>query len=409
MKGIKLANIVLLVAGLGLTVLGVALLLYDGGREREPQTVPVADALPATDADWLAEGEALVAKHNCNFCHRTEIPTDANHVPRDNCQACHQYKQRPENLAPPLQFIAERRNEDWIKRYLRYPYRIRQNSADRMPDLGLTDREIEVLTRYLTLKAAAGIASLPDWKPEREAEPDPERLAAGRALWQQHACATCHTLGDEVVRPSYDENGKPALMPVVFAPDLAKAWTRLRPEWIAEGIQHPAVRMPWSGMYQLNLSQQDARALAWYVVNAVPSPKPKVSAAEVLDVLRRRCNGCHYGPDEKAPFNTNPKGGAGWLATWGAKPRKLDLMTLKGLMTGATDDLGKPRPSVIPYAENSPLLMHIKGLKHPHMPFGLDPLPKAEIELIESWIQSGAPLPKETGGIQVNPPIEMGD
>ncbi|MCB9895929.1 MAG: c-type cytochrome [Planctomycetes bacterium] len=410
MKGIKLANIVMLVTGLGLTALGISLIMYHGAKGgRDSDTPPVHGELPATVEEWLAEGDKLVLKHNCNFCHRTEVPQDATHIPRDNCQSCHQYKSRPENLAPPLDSIAERRTEPWIKRYLRYPYPIRQNSNDRMPDLGLTDREVTVLTKYLALKANDAISSLPDWKPKREAEPSEERLQKGTVLWLEYNCRQCHTLGDDEIKPTYDNNGRPHLMPVVFAPDLSRAWTRVRPEWLAEGIRHPAQRMPWSGMLQTNMTEEEARELAWYVTNAVPSPRPTVSASEVMDVLRRRCNGCHYAPDKNAPASANPEGGAGWLDTWSAKPRKLDLWTLEGVMRGAVDDLGEPRPSVIPYDENSPLLMHIKGLKHPRMPFGMNPLPPEETELIERWILSGAPLPADKGGIKVNPPIEMGD
>lgn len=404
MKGIKLTNLILLIAGLGLTILGVTLLLIDSGGARDPDGVPLVE--PQTDAEWLAAGENLVKQYNCNFCHRTEVPKDAAHLPRDNCQQCHQYNQRPENLAPPLEYIAERRPEAWIRRYLRYPYRIRQNSSDRMPDLGLSDREINALTRYLVLKAQD--TSLPDWKPAREETPDAARLAKGKALWDKYACGTCHTLGEKIVKPTYDENGNPHRLPVVFAPDLSKAWTRTRPEWLAEAIREPSKHMPWSGMLQTNMTQGEARELAWYVTNAVPDPKNTVSAAEVMNILRARCNGCHYAPDAEAGPNSNPEGGAGWIAVWNSKPRKLDLMTLEGLLHGAVDDLGRPRPSVVPYAENSPLLMHVKGLKHPHMPYAADPLTPEEISKLERWVLSGAPVPKETGGIKVNPPIEMG-
>ena len=404
MKDIRLSNLILLVAGLGLTVLGVTLLLIDGsGRD----TDGVAITEPETDVEWLAAGENLVKQYNCNFCHRTETPTDAAHLARDNCQQCHQFHDRPENLAPPLESIAERRPEAWIKRYLRYPYRIRQNSHDRMPDLGLTDREINALTRYLVIRAQD--TKLPDWKPEREEKPDAERLSNGKDLWDKYACATCHTLGDAIVKPTYHENGKPNLMPVVFAPDLSKAWTRVRPEWLAEAIQHPSKRMPWSGMLQTAMTQTEARELAWYVMNAVPAPKHTVSAGEVMDILRENCNGCHYAPDAEAGPNTNPEGGAGWIATWNSRARKLDLMTLEGLLKGAVDDLGQPRPSVIPYAENSPLLMHVKGLKQPSMPFAADPLTPEQTNKLERWVLSGAPVPRDSGGIHVNPPIEMGD
>ncbi|MCA8938103.1 MAG: hypothetical protein KDB68_18135, partial [Planctomycetes bacterium] len=65
MKGIRLSNLILLVAGLGLTVLGVTLLLIDGsGRD----TDGVAITEPETDAEWLAAGENLIKQYNCNFC-----------------------------------------------------------------------------------------------------------------------------------------------------------------------------------------------------------------------------------------------------------------------------------------------------------------------------------------------------
>jgi len=407
MKAIKLANLILLISGLALTGLGITLLLYDAASERDNFTFRMLE-WPDTDDEWLAQGKLLVQQHNCNFCHRTEKPTDAAHLARDNCQQCHQYKDRPENLAPPLDSIGERRTEDWIRRYLRYPYPIRQNSGDRMPDLGLPDREVEILTRYLLLRAADGIESLPDWRPAREAEPDAARLAGGRALWDKFNCAQCHSLGEQVVKPTYNERGQPHLMPVVFAPALDMAWTRTRPEWLAEGIQHPNQRLAWSGMFQTTMTQAEARELAWYVTNAVPSPKSRVSAGEVVDLLRRRCNGCHYGPDKNAPASANPAGGAGWTAVWG-KARKLDLMSIEGLMKGAVDDLDNARPVAVGYAPNSPLLMHVKGLKHPSMPFGMDPLPPEEIRLIEDWIMAGAPTPTSQGGIKVNPPIELGD
>lgn len=409
MKGIKLANVVLLVAGLGLTVLGVVLLLYDGVREREHESTPVSDALPSTDAEWLATGEKLVAEHNCNFCHRTEIPKDKNHVPRDNCQSCHQYSNRPENLAPPLDTIAERRPEPWLRRYLKFPYPIRENSSDRMPDMQLSDREVEVLTRYMLLNAADGIASLPSYAPAREARPDPERMNVGRQLWAKYECGTCHSLGEHKVTPQYDHEGNVKLMATVFAPRLDKAWTRTRPEALAAIIRHPAMRIPWANMLQKDISEREAMDLAWYIVNAVPAPKHTVSHNEVVDILRRRCNGCHYGPDPEASFNTNPEGGAGWLATWTARPIKLDLMSYEGLMKGAVDELGNRRAVVVPYARNSPLLMYVKGHKQPRMPFGADPLPEDEIDKIERWILSGAPGPGKDGEITVNPPIEFGD
>jgi hypothetical protein len=113
-----------------------------------------------------------------------------------------------------------------------------------------------------------------------------------------------------------------------------------------------------------------------------------VTADEVMAILQARCSACHYGPNENAGEESNPAGGAGYIGIW-SKPRKLDLMTLEGLMRGAVDDYGLPRPTVVPHAENSPLIMHLRGLKPPEMPFAGDPLPEEEIDKIERWMRSG--------------------
>ncbi|MBZ0135658.1 MAG: hypothetical protein K8I27_04740 [Planctomycetes bacterium] len=123
MKRFNLASLIVLGIGLILCVVGVFL----GTIRQDPHLkfLPEQDLpMPRSDHELLAMGDELVIKHNCNFCHRTEVPADKNHVARDNCQGCHQYSKRPENLAPPLETIAERRTEDWIQRYLRYPYPI---------------------------------------------------------------------------------------------------------------------------------------------------------------------------------------------------------------------------------------------------------------------------------------------
>jgi len=400
MNRLKLANIALFVAGLGLVLVGVVLMLTS--ETTAPAPAPQTDALPE-GAELVAAGEKLVAEHNCNFCHRTERP-DSHPTVRDNCQLCHQFHDRPENLAPPLKHIAERRPEDWIRRYLRYPYKLRPQSPDRMPDLALSDRTVEVLTRYLgaIARPVSGRAI------GRELEPSEARLEDGRVLFKRFGCDGCHKLGNREFELERKADGSLVQPAGVFAPDLTMAFNRLRPEWVVQAIRDPVAWMPWSGMPPQVMTADEAELLAWYVFNAGPRHQTKVDHHRVEAILRARCNGCHYGPDPKAGPSTNPQGGAGWLGTWG-KPRKLDLMSIEALMRGAVDDLGRPRPTVIPWAENAPLLMHLKGLKQPHMPFGGDPLPPDELAELEDWIKGGAPVPVKQGGIKVAPPIEMGN
>ncbi len=401
MRAIKWSNLILLGSGLALTISGIALLVVGSAGS------PGIQALPQSRTEFLSAGEELVKQHNCNFCHRTEPPPS--HAPdRANCQQCHQLHARVENLAPPLQHIAERRTEDWIRRYLRYPYAIRTGSADRMPDLQLSDLEIEVLTGYMLALAQERLAQLPETAPQRDEEPDAGRLERGKALWDRYTCGTCHSLGDHRVVAEYGPGGVPTVNAVVFSPPLDLAWTRTRPGWIAAAIKDPAKWLPWAGMVVPEISEQDAHELAWYVMNAVPTPVNTATHHDVMGVLAANCNGCHYGPREDASPATNPEGGAGWLATWTRYPRKLDLISYEGLRRGSLDDLGRPRPVVVPYAENSPLLAHLDGRKHPRMPFGLDPLRDEQVEVIRRWIMAGAPGP-EVADIPTRPPLPISE
>ncbi|MHC4840310.1 MAG: c-type cytochrome [Planctomycetota bacterium] len=397
MERVKVFNLAVLAVGFGLSLLGIILVANSGGNG--------LDTSPSTDQpkDWIAQGADLIAEKNCNFCHRTELPKD--HVPRDNCQLCHQKEMRVENLAPPMNRIAERRPQSWTKRFLRYPHTVRQNSNDRMPDLSLSDHQIKALTSWIYAQPAAAEIALDDG-PSREDKPDAEKMQAGARLFEERQCNTCHELGDHEIEIEFTPNGVPIKPPAVFAPSLDYTFTRVRPGWLVAAIKDPHKWMPWSGMYS-GVTDEEAETLAYWIMNQ-PVPKTDVNSDRVVGILRANCNGCHYGPEEKAPPSTNPLGGAGWLDFWSAKPRKLDLMTLKGLLSGSVDDLGHVRPAVVPYAENSPLLMHLKGRKQPHMPMGMNPLNDEDLKAIEEWIMAGAPVPKGSG-IKVHPPIEMGD
>lgn len=240
-----------------------------------------------------------------------------------------------------------------------------------MPDLGLSDREIEILVRYLKLQAEAIVLALPASGPEREAKPRYPRILTGRGLFVRYNCMNCHSLGKHQIRIQRDDEGK-----VVFqhgalqAPDLTNLWQRVRPAWVVAAVQHPPVWMPWARMPDLDVTERDAEDLAWFLMNAIESPKTDVTGGQVETLLQQRCASCHGGAEPA---------------------RGLDLSTLRGMRKGATDELGNPRPTVVPFAENSPLLYHLNG-KKPHPELTADQrLTDQQYREIESWVRAGAP------------------
>ncbi len=414
----RLSHVGVLVFGIALCVLGALSFLYRPGATYQGTPVPTQppvfkepgfDDLPSQPAAIAEAGEKLVRDFKCNYCHRTDLTSTPEH-PRENCQHCHQNqaKQIPDHLAPPLNRIAERRPGAWLRRYLRYPYALRTNNASRMPDMGLTDFQVEVAARYLESLAQVPLLPMNTSGPSREVNPDAARLEQGRALNTRFGCTVCHGLGDQKAAFVDDLKILEGSPTAIFAPDLGSTFNRVRPGWLAAAIKHPSRWMPWAKMPE-NAAMTDAEAetLAYWVMNAVPSPKPTVAYSQIQELFNFRCLSCHYAPMPKPPMSANPEGGAGWLATWSKKPRHFSVEDYEHLLLGSHDDLGRRRPAVVPFALNSPILMHLSGAKHPAMPFGQDPLPADEFKLIESWILSGARGPSKVGGIEISPPLEF--
>jgi len=87
---------------------------------------------------------------------------------------------------------------------------------------------------------------------------------------------------------------------------------------------------------------------------------------EVMPLLEKRCNKCHY-PEEQ-------RGG-------------LDLTRIATILRGG-DDLG---PAIVPSKpDDSPIIQVLTGAKKPEMPKKGEKLPAAEIELLRRWIAEGA-------------------
>lgn len=312
--------------------------------------VKMASQLPETAAELAVEAEGIITRRACRSCHRPDQATEA---------------ETSAIMAPPLARIAERRPAEWLRRFLRYPYTIRPHQAERMPQLGLSDFEVEVLARYLEWQARERIALLPAERPAREAKPRHPRILTGRRLFVKYNCMNCHSLGQHQIRIQRDEQGH-----VVFqhgalqAPDLTNVWQRVRPQWLVAMIQHPPDWMPWSRMPELNVSEQDVQDLAWYLMNAEPSPATQVAAADVESLLSNKCASCH---------GTH------------APARGLDLSSLAGLRQGVLDDFGTHYPVVVPFAENSPLLGRLARGDAEHTP------QPEELARLKEWILAGTP------------------
>lgn len=107
-------------------------------------------------------------------------------------------------------------------------------------------------------------------------------------------------------------------------------------------------------------------AILFCVFTRIAFAAPVSFESEVMPLLEKRCNKCHY-PEEQ-------RGG-------------LDLTRIATMLRGG-DDLG---PAIAPSKpDDSPLIQVLTGAKKPEMPKKGEKLPASEIELLRRWIAEGA-------------------
>ncbi|MEZ6129690.1 MAG: c-type cytochrome [Planctomycetaceae bacterium] len=184
-----------------------------------------------------------------------------------NCQACHGpllSASLPARKAPVLTDAASRLTPRFIKEFLNNPQAVKAGTA--MPDvLGGDDaeRQVEALTHFL-----ASSGSL---------VPSPVSAVAvkrGEALFHRVGCAACH--GDQ--RKSASERPE-------FAMPLGDPNTKYTVGSLAAFLKNPHVVRPSGRMPALNLTDEEARDIASYLMKDV-----KVDATITFEMFEGRWN-----------------------------------------------------------------------------------------------------------------------
>jgi mono/diheme cytochrome c family protein len=187
-------------------------------------------------ADPIAAGRAVAAKYSCGGCHVLDDGKGG-------------------NVGPDLRVAGQKLNPAWVKTFLDdprsagkiYPWR-----PQRMPDLGLTDEEVGVMTSYLA--AMGKREATPFAKPDTGAF-DPKKVEAGKTLYVV-TCAQCHSLGKVIETLPVNQQG----------PDLIRVTERIDFEWAKRWLNDPKKIDPKTRMTipPLNPAQIDeVRMFVW--------------------------------------------------------------------------------------------------------------------------------------------------
>jgi cytochrome c1 len=406
-------------------VLACMLVLLLGCR-RDERATPPAPASSAAGTTPVAvaprgdpeHGKALFAQFECNRCH---TGPDLDDTPLDkHCVRCHQqihagtYRASATTLAkwqktivhfrdvPSLTSVGERLQGEWISRFLLNPVDLRPHLETTMPRLALSPDEARDIAAYLTKNApAAPTVSL-----------EGASAAKGWEVFDAKGCRQCHQFtGAPAARVEPLVKTDPHTPAAALAPDLRWARERVGAAELVRWISDPQAVKPGTLMPKLDLTADEVKNLAAFILQSELAPPPQEPVPQRLPVLVRRvsydevsrrvfrntCWHCHAEPDYAIG-----DGGPGNTGGFGFKPRGLNLAEYDGVNAGYIDDKGERRSIFSAMSDGTPRLVAAlvarqreeAGQSDPAlrgMPLGLPAVSAEDVQLVESWIAQGRP------------------
>ncbi|HYL47289.1 MAG TPA: c-type cytochrome [Candidatus Limnocylindrales bacterium] len=269
----------------------------------------------------------------CGSCHRNDLP-ETPRLDRGrqllaefNCSGCHRLQgiERPVMLGPDLSSIGTKASREWIYKWLKEPRTITDADGNmtvdgveteeepRMPKFRLTDQELRALSAFLSAQRAKPVEPVKfDPRVVAAWSKNPELISQGELRFRQMFCSTCHSLA--VTRA-----GETKLVGGDIGPELTKAGTKVKPEWLAAWLRNPQSYLPNSKMPRYEWSDTDLYQVTQYIQGKLTdsdllSNVPQLGAPTEDDLklgrrlfLEKGCAGCHliegvgsqkdFGPD----------------------------------------------------------------------------------------------------------------
>lgn len=161
------------------------------------------------------------------------------------CQGCHVMNGTGRLVATDLSMEASQAQPQWMKGYFKIPYSLRPILTERMPNLFLSDAEINVLVDYM--EKVFVVDSL-----DKTIKSDPALVVEGRGLYyERYGCQSCHQVG-----------GKGGYV----GPPLDKVASRLKAGWIYHWLEDPGAYKPESIEPDNKLTDHEAEALTAFLM-----------------------------------------------------------------------------------------------------------------------------------------------
>jgi mono/diheme cytochrome c family protein len=165
-----------------------------------------------------------------------------------SCLKCHTINGTGGDIAPDLSMVGSQLQRDWTKQYFKVPYSLRPIVEERMPNLFISDADIEtVLDYFYTVLVNDSISTISNW------DFSPTAKERGRGLfWEKYGCQSCHLVG-----------GKGGYV----GPPLDKAGDRLQPQWAFHWLMNPQRYKPKTIEPRSGVSEAEARDIVAYLMS----------------------------------------------------------------------------------------------------------------------------------------------
>jgi cytochrome c1 len=252
-------------------------------------TAPISMVPPEPLGDSV-RGHAAIEKYECNRCHAVEGIVAA--APQKHCVSCHteivegrfvakdpaktaEWKASVYDLdvAPSLIAVGKRLRGGAVVNYLMQPHDLRPNLAANMPRLALSRSEARDIAAYLGATSEEDVVRSGD-------------ATAGRKAMESKGCGACHAFSGVAALPATPPaeplSAKDFAVGKRLAPDLRFARDRMTFSKIVSWLRDPRGTKPDTKMPSIPLSEEEARDIASYLVNA-KLDRPWVASIRCVD------------------------------------------------------------------------------------------------------------------------------
>jgi mono/diheme cytochrome c family protein len=162
-----------------------------------------------------------------------------------SCFKCHSLNNIGGRIAPDLKIVGSQLNSQWMKEYFKIPFSIRPIVEERMPNLFINEKEVEVLLNYFNTVFIDDSLEIPAelWKNQS--------LERGKSLFKEkYGCRGCHIVDGKggYVGPSLDGSGD-----------------RLKPAYVFSWLMNPQKFKPNTIEPRTGMSAQEAVDITSYL------------------------------------------------------------------------------------------------------------------------------------------------